>query len=81
VQAILFSRTFNVFQMTGSEAISEGDFWSLMFFIVAIVNWFLYFSLGCVCNIISQKVTRRYRLELFQNTAKQSLAFFDKKSF
>jgi ATP-binding cassette subfamily B (MDR/TAP) protein 1 len=65
--------------MTGSEAISEGDFWALMFFIVAIVNWFLYFSLGCVCNIISQKVTRRYRLELFQNTAKQSLAFFDKE--
>lgn len=32
VQAVLFSRTFNVFQMTGSEAISEGDFWSLMFF-------------------------------------------------
>jgi len=79
VQAILFSRTFNVFQMTGSEAISEGDFWALMFFIVAIVNWFLYFSLGCVCNIISQKVTRRYRLELFQNTARQSLAFFDKE--
>ena len=78
MQAILFSRTFNVFQMTGSEAISEGDFWSLMFFIVAIVNWCLYFSLGCVCNIISQKVTRRYRLELFQNTAMQSLAFFDK---
>ena len=66
--------------MTGSEAISEGDFWSLMFFIVAIVNWFLYFSLGCVCNIISQKVTRRYRLELFQNTAMQSLAFFDKEN-
>jgi ATP-binding cassette subfamily B (MDR/TAP) protein 1 len=66
--------------MTGSDAISEGDFWSLMFFIVAIVNWFLYFSLGCVCNIISQKVTRRYRLELFQNTAKQSLAFFDKEN-
>lgn len=65
--------------MTGSEAISEGDFWALMFFIVAIVNWFLYFSLGCVCNIISQKVTRRYRLELFQNTARQSLAFFDKE--
>lgn len=66
--------------MTGSEAVSEGDFWALMFFVVAIVNWFLYFSLGCVCNIISQKVTRRYRLELFQNTVKQDIAFFDKDS-
>lgn len=51
-----------------------------MFFVVAIANWFLYFSLGCVCNIISQKVTRRYRLELFQTTARQSLAFFDKEN-
>jgi ATP-binding cassette subfamily B (MDR/TAP) protein 1 len=80
VQAVLFSRTFNVFQMTGSEAISEGDFWALMFFVVAIANWFLYFSLGCVCNIISQKVTRRYRQELFENTVKQDIAFFDKEN-
>lgn len=78
-QAILFSRTFNVFQMTGSEATSEGDFWSLMFFVVAIANWFLYFSLGWTCNVISQKVTRRYRLELFKNTVKQDIAFFDKE--
>jgi ATP-binding cassette subfamily B (MDR/TAP) protein 1 len=80
VQAVLFSRTFNVFQMTGSEAVSEGDFWALMFFVVAIANWFLYFSLGCVCNIISQKVTRRYRQELFENTVKQDIAFFDKEN-
>lgn len=78
-QAILFSRTFNVFQMTGSEATSEGDFWSLMFFVVAIANWFLYFSLGWTCNVISQKVTRRYRLELFKNTVKQDIAFFDRE--
>ena len=32
VQAVLFSRTFNVFQMTGRQAVSEGDFWALMFF-------------------------------------------------
>lgn len=80
VQAVLFSRTFNVFQMTGSEAIKEGNFWALMFFVVAIANWFLYFSLGCVCNIISQKVTRRYRQELFENTVKQPSAFFDKEA-
>ena len=80
MQAILFSRTFNVFQMTGSQAVSEGDFWSLMFFVVAIANWFFYFSLGVTCNIISQKVTRRYRLELFMNTVKQDIAFFDKES-
>ncbi|GAB7328849.1 hypothetical protein MBLNU13_g00727t2 [Cladosporium sp. NU13] len=77
VQAILFSRTFNVFQMTGSAAISEGNFWALMFFVVALANWFLYFLLGYTCNMISQKVTRRYRQELFENTVKQPSEFFD----
>jgi ATP-binding cassette subfamily B (MDR/TAP) protein 1 len=80
VQAVLFSRTFNVFQMTGNEAISEGNFWALMFFVVAIANFFLYFALGFICNMISQKVTRRYRQELFENTVKQPSAFFDKEA-
>lgn len=80
VQAVLFSRTFNVFQLTGSKAISEGNFWALMFFVVAIANFFLYFALGYTCNMISQKVTRRYRQELFENTVKQPAAFFDKEA-
>lgn len=65
--------------MTGSEATSEGDFWALMFFVVAIANFFFYFVLGVTCNMISQAVTRRYRLELFKNTVKQDIAFFDKE--
>lgn len=54
VQAVLFSRTFNVFQLTGSKAISEGNFWALMFFVVAIANFFLYFALGYLQHDIAK---------------------------
>ncbi|RMY25666.1 hypothetical protein D0867_00584 [Hortaea werneckii] len=79
-QAVLFSRMFGTFQLQGQEAINEGNFWALMFFVLAIANLVIYFAMGWVCNIIMQKVTRRYRLETFNNTAKQDIAFFDKES-
>ncbi|KAF7183724.1 hypothetical protein CNMCM7691_004074 [Aspergillus felis] len=76
-QAVILARTFQVFQLRGSEAVRRGDFWALMFFVVALANFFLYFTLGWTVNIIIQKVSRRYRRELFRNTMKQEIAFFD----
>lgn len=52
--AILFSRMFGTFQLQGSAAIREGDFWALMFFVVGIANLVIYFSIGVTCNIINQ---------------------------
>ncbi|KAI6828975.1 multidrug resistance protein [Hortaea werneckii] len=79
-QAVLFSRMFGTFQLQGQEAINEGNFWALMFFVLAIANLIIYFAMGWVCNVIMQKVTRRYRLETFNNTAKQDITFFDQES-
>ncbi|RHZ55587.1 hypothetical protein CDV55_103963 [Aspergillus turcosus] len=76
-QAVILARTFQVFQLRGSEAVRRGDFWALMFFVVALANFFLYLVLGWTANIIIQKVSRRYRRELFRNTMKQDIAFFD----
>ncbi|KAF7114780.1 hypothetical protein CNMCM5793_000319 [Aspergillus hiratsukae] len=76
-QAVILARTFQVFQLRGSEAVRRGDFWALMFFVVALANFFLYFVLGWTVNVIIQKVSRRYRRELFRNTMKQDIAFFD----
>ncbi|TIA38173.1 multidrug resistance protein, partial [Aureobasidium pullulans] len=79
-QAILFGRTLQVFQTTSSDTVSQGDFWALMFFVVALASLFLYFVLAMVCNIISQKVTHIYRLETFENTIYQEVAFFDEEN-
>jgi ATP-binding cassette subfamily B (MDR/TAP) protein 1 len=53
-QAILFSRIFGAFQMPPSEAVSEGDFYSLMFFIVALGNFAVYAAIGWASNIVAQ---------------------------
>lgn len=64
-----------------------------MSFVVALANLFIYFTLGWTVNIIIQVsilffypsstlipcqiVSRRYRRELFKNTMRQDIAFFD----
>lgn len=59
---------------------NEASFWALMFFVVALGNLAIYFSIGIFTNIVAQKVTRMYRLETFNNTIKQDVSFFDKES-
>ncbi|KAF3479555.1 multidrug resistance protein 1 [Arthroderma uncinatum] len=76
-QAVILARTLEVFQLRGSEAVRRGDFWALMFFVIALANFFVYFVVGWTANIIIQEVSRRYRRELFRNTMKQDIAFFD----
>ncbi|KAM5458261.1 putative ABC-type xenobiotic transporter [Microsporum audouinii] len=76
-QAIILARTLEVFQLRGSETVRRGDFWALMFFVIALANFFVYFVVGWTANIIIQEVSRRYRWELFRNTMKQDIAFFD----
>lgn len=54
-QAVLFSRTFGVFELHNADKIrSRGDFWALMFFVVALANLVIYFVVGWVTAIISQ---------------------------
>ncbi|KLJ13581.1 hypothetical protein EMPG_11474 [Blastomyces silverae] len=76
--AILFSRLVSVFALEGSAMVDRGDFFSLMFFIVAIGNLFAYFMLGYVSNRIAQVVTHRFRSEIFETLLRQDMEFFDK---
>jgi ATP-binding cassette subfamily B (MDR/TAP) protein 1 len=76
-QAILFSRVVQAFQLPPDRGIDQGDFYSLMFFIVAIGNLLVFATVGWVSNIVAQHVSRRYRLELFDLVLKQDMSFFD----
>jgi ATP-binding cassette subfamily B (MDR/TAP) protein 1 len=67
-----------MFQLEGQKRLDESNFWALMFFIVAIGNFGVYFTVGFVGNRIQQKVSRQYRLELFENALRQDMEFFDK---
>ena len=52
-QALLFSRLIRVFLLPDEEAKNQANFYALMFFIVAIANWFAYFTIGWMCNTVS----------------------------
>lgn len=79
-QAILFSRVVRAFELRPERAISQGDFWSLMFFIVALGNLAVYAAIGWTSNIVAQVVARKYRREMFDLALKQDMAFFDNHS-
>ncbi|PGH27089.1 hypothetical protein AJ80_01276 [Polytolypa hystricis UAMH7299] len=77
-QAILFSRLVNVFTLQRDRMVDRGDFFALMFFMVAVGNLIGYFIMGWVSNLIAQKLTHRYRLEIFDTLLRQDMEFFDK---
>jgi len=76
-QAITFSRVLNVFQLDGQEATRKANFWALMFFVIALANLLAYFTLGVLCNTIGQRITHRYRLEMFKRVLSLDMDFFD----
>jgi ATP-binding cassette subfamily B (MDR/TAP) protein 1 len=76
--AILISRLINSFKWGPSPQLThDGNFYSLMLFETALINLVAYFSMGYMTNIISQKLTRRYRSEIFESVLAQDISFFD----
>ena len=53
-QAILFSRVVEAFQLPSARAVHQGDFYSLMFFVVALGNLAVYAVVGYTSNIVAQ---------------------------
>ncbi|KAF1997764.1 P-loop containing nucleoside triphosphate hydrolase protein [Amniculicola lignicola CBS 123094] len=78
-QAILFAKIVQAFELAPDKARDQGDFYSLMFFVVALANLGFFASIGWGSNIIAQNVSRRYRNEIFRLILKQDMAFFDKE--
>ncbi|KAL1608580.1 hypothetical protein SLS60_003524 [Paraconiothyrium brasiliense] len=78
-QAIVFARIARAFEAPAAEAVNQGDFYSLMFFIVAIGNLIAYSLIGWFSNIVVQYVSRAYRLEIFNLILKQDMNFFDRE--
>ncbi|GAB0138927.1 hypothetical protein EsDP_00007147 [Epichloe bromicola] len=75
VLAILFSRTMEAFETMN---VSKANFFSLMFFVVALGNLAFYGVCGWLSNIVAQKAMAFYRGEIFDNTLRQDMSFFDK---
>ncbi|PLB50306.1 putative ABC transporter [Aspergillus steynii IBT 23096] len=76
-QAIIYSRLINVFALPPQAAQGDANFFALMFFIFALINMGAYLVIGWVGNVVGQKITHRYRLEMFQRVLNLDLDFFD----
>ncbi|EGX45057.1 hypothetical protein AOL_s00173g158 [Orbilia oligospora ATCC 24927] len=75
--AVLFSRILDVFALTGDAMLKRGDFFSLMFFVMGLGNLVAYYVLGWMSATIAQEVMNSYRSEVFNNTIRQEMSFFD----
>lgn len=76
-QAVLFSRLINTFILPGSEARQQANFYSLMFFVLALGNLLGYFCIGIATNTIGQSITHRYRHEMVKHILDFDQDFFD----
>lgn len=52
-QSWLFAKLVQVFQFTGSKLIEAANFWSLMFFVLALAMGAFYFDLGYASTSMS----------------------------
>ncbi len=77
-QALIFGELLNVFTLSGSELRKEGDFYSLMFLVVALGALFSYFILGWLCCNASQDMTHYYRRSMLSSILQQDIVFFDR---
>ncbi|KAJ2985070.1 hypothetical protein NUW58_g5730 [Xylaria curta] len=77
-QAILMSKIIEVFEYTGSELTRRGDFFALMFFVLALGALVIYFVVGYAANVIAQQISHRYRCQLLGDVLRQDLQFFDR---
>ncbi|OAP58471.1 hypothetical protein AYL99_07561 [Fonsecaea erecta] len=77
LQSWIFAQLIEVFTFTGQRLKERGDFWSLMFFILALGMAVAYFILGFLSNHLSVLVSSVYRREHFSNLLRNPVSFFD----
>ena len=53
LQSYFFSQIITVFQLTGQRLVDGGNFWSLMFFILAVCIGACYFTIGYAAHSVS----------------------------
>ncbi|KAK1144086.1 hypothetical protein N8T08_005748 [Aspergillus melleus] len=78
ILAFLFARILDVFQIRSSDQmVKKGDFYALMFFVLALVVLLVYAILGWVTNVISTCIVYIYRMEMFRSYIRQDMTFYD----
>ncbi|KAF2182969.1 ABC transporter-like protein [Zopfia rhizophila CBS 207.26] len=77
-QSIIFGHDVTAFRGTGNEIIQAVGFWSLMFFITALIAMFAFFAVMSLSSIGGTITARAYREKYFRGLIQQPIPFFDK---
>jgi ATP-binding cassette subfamily B (MDR/TAP) protein 1 len=77
VQAVLFSKIVTVFQFTGAKLQERGNFWSLMFVMLALATLIAYASTGSIWTSAAFMMSRVHRASYFSAMITQDISFFD----
>ncbi|KAJ5753564.1 uncharacterized protein N7511_007717 [Penicillium nucicola] len=78
LQSWLFAKLVQVFQFTGQKLSDAANFWSLIFFVLALAMAFFYFILGWASNSLSMFVVSSCRKDYFFNLIRKPIEFFDR---
>ncbi len=66
-----------IFTLPPDEMVRRGDFYALMFFVMALGILVAYGTLGWTLAVVSQGVANNYRAAAFRAVLRQPMAFFD----
>ncbi|KZL88052.1 abc transporter [Colletotrichum incanum] len=78
-QSLIIANLVDVFTLTGSEMIKKGNFYSLMFFVLALGVLVCYFAMGLTTNVIAQGLNHKLRKQCLNDFLRQDLQFFDRR--
>ncbi|GAO13661.1 hypothetical protein UVI_02017670 [Ustilaginoidea virens] len=73
--AVLISKSLEAYNTTD---VAKANFFALMFLVLSVGNLVLYAVTGWLSNVIAQTVMEFYRGDIFNNTLRQDMAFFDR---
>ncbi|KAL2787334.1 P-loop containing nucleoside triphosphate hydrolase protein [Aspergillus keveii] len=81
-QAVLYAKAISTLSLDPSQygkLRDDANFWSLMFFVVGIVQFITQSITGAAFAICSERLIRRARSMAFRSMLRQDIAFFDKE--
>ncbi|KAL6236640.1 hypothetical protein BDW75DRAFT_239005 [Aspergillus navahoensis] len=81
-QAVLYAKAISTLSLPESQYDKlrhDANFWSLMFFVVGIVQFITQSTNGAAFAVCSERLIRRARSTAFRTILRQDIAFFDKE--
>ncbi|KAL5043996.1 hypothetical protein BDW71DRAFT_187008 [Aspergillus fruticulosus] len=81
-QAVLYAKAISTLSLSESQygkLRHDANFWSLMFFVVGIVQFITQSTNGAAFAVCSERLIRRARSTAFRTILRQDIAFFDKE--